>query len=436
MSIELSRDANQNNHMIPDVYRLGSVKKIRGVEGSTPWLFDFSDHYSLFDWGKMPDELPFKGNSLAFMSLAIYDYLQDSKSWDLLDKLPKHFESKPLIHSCLDWLSKNGLKTHLKGAWNNKGPIDLKDKKEWDRLEVKDPLYLDFNPFKVQKPNWNDDLSFWDYSGFENPKLKGMIPLEVVFRFGLPEGSSFRKRLKNKPYLEELFQSFQEPYFQEFKDDLHQGLYDNKLWDFPIIEFSTKWEPEDRFISYQEAQKISGLSDGEWATFIEWNRLVAIQLRSFFQKMNLVLWDGKCEWGMNDEEGPFIGQRSFVLIDSLGPDELRLTYEGAPLSKENLRVFYRKTKWANYVSVAKEESRSKGVKDWKDYFYKSKFPVSPEPPPLAEEQKILFSMIYQSLSNIICEKVYKKKPFPEAMTLDKLVKAISSLETEREGEAL
>ena len=67
MSIELSRDANQNNHMIPDVYRLGSVKKIRGVEGGTPWLFDFSDHYSLFDWGKMPDELPFKGNSLAFI---------------------------------------------------------------------------------------------------------------------------------------------------------------------------------------------------------------------------------------------------------------------------------------------------------------------------------------------------------------------------------
>ena len=69
---------------IPSVYRYGSVKKIRGVEGRSPWLFDFSDHYSLFDWGKMPDPLPLKGKSLALMTLALYDHLSSPNSWKSL----------------------------------------------------------------------------------------------------------------------------------------------------------------------------------------------------------------------------------------------------------------------------------------------------------------------------------------------------------------
>tara|TARA_Y100001954_G_scaffold238371_1_gene305691 strand:+ start:472 stop:1782 length:1311 start_codon:yes stop_codon:yes gene_type:complete len=431
MSFVSNESSKHLNKMIPDVYRLGSVKKIRGVEGCTPWLFDFSDHYSLFDWGKMPDELPLKGKSLALMSLAIYDYLEDSNSWESLDDFPGHIDSKSITHSCLEWLKKNGLKTHLKGAWNEKGPINLKNNKEWERLETKGPLYLDFTPFKVQKPKWSDDLSFWDYSCFKKPQLKGFVPLEVVFRFGLPEGSSFRKRIKDRPYLEEVLQTLPESYSNKFMEDLCNGQYDNGLWDFPIIEFSTKWEPEDRFVTYGEAQEISGLSDGEWAAFIEWNRLVAIKLRSFFKKIDLVLWDGKCEWGATNEEGPFPGQRNFVLADSLGPDELRLTYKGKSLSKEILRTSYRKTKWAKYVSLAKEESRSKGLKDWKDYFYKSNFPVNSEPPSLEKEHKNVFSMIYQTLSNHVCKQVYQKVPFPEAMALDDLVRAISSLESNK-----
>ena len=125
MSLVNNENVNHPNKMIPDVYRLGSVKKIRGEEGSTPWLFDFSDHYSLFDWGKMPDELPLKGNSLALMSLAVYDFLENGKSWELLKDLPGHLDSQPLTHTCLEWLKTNGLKTHLSGAWNNKGNLKI-----------------------------------------------------------------------------------------------------------------------------------------------------------------------------------------------------------------------------------------------------------------------------------------------------------------------
>ena len=125
-----------------------------------------------------------------------------------------------------------------------------------------------------------------------------------------------------------------------------------------------------------------------------------------------------------------------MLVDSLGPDELRLTYKGTPLSKEILRIFYRKTKWAHYVSLAKEESRAKGVKDWKDYFYKSNFPINPEPPSLKEEQKVVFSMIYQSLSNYVCKQVYGKTPFPDALKMEDLVMEISKLDENGKGVSL
>jgi len=69
MSLVNNESVNHPNKMIPNVYRLGSVKKIRGEEGSTPWLFDFSDHYSLFDWGKMPDELPSGAHELGRLRL-------------------------------------------------------------------------------------------------------------------------------------------------------------------------------------------------------------------------------------------------------------------------------------------------------------------------------------------------------------------------------
>jgi len=50
------------------VLHIGSVKNILGVEGASPYLFHFSDRFSVFDWGSMPDELDEKGTALAVMT--------------------------------------------------------------------------------------------------------------------------------------------------------------------------------------------------------------------------------------------------------------------------------------------------------------------------------------------------------------------------------
>ena len=38
-------------------------------------------------------------------------------------------------------------------------------------------------------------------------------------------------------------------------------------------------------------------------------------------------------------------ERHFVLVDSIGPDELRLTFKGTQLSKQNLRNSYKNSNW-------------------------------------------------------------------------------------------
>ena len=43
------------------------------------------------------------------------------------------------------------------------------------------------------------------------------------------------------------------------------------------------------------------------------------------------------------------------MVDSIGPDELRLTHSGVQVSKENLRTIYKKTAWYADLAKAKEK---------------------------------------------------------------------------------
>ena len=52
-------------------------------------------------------------------------------------------------------------------------------------------------------------------------------------------------------------------------------------------------------------------------------------------------------------------------MDSIGPDELRLTYNGVQLSKECLRQPYRGTSWHEATQQAKSLAKERGQTDWK-----------------------------------------------------------------------
>ena len=85
------------------------------------------------------------------------------------------------------------------------------------------------------------------------PELKNcLIPLEIIYRNGLPEGSSVFKRLEQgKITLKDLGLD----HYPKPGEHLAQ----------PIFDVSTKLEETDRYITWTEAQKIAGLTDPELA---------------------------------------------------------------------------------------------------------------------------------------------------------------------------
>jgi phosphoribosylaminoimidazole-succinocarboxamide synthase len=99
-------------------------------------------------------------------------------------------------------------------------------------------------------------------------------------------------------------------------------------------------------------------------------------------------------------------------VDSIGPDELRLTYEDAPLSKEFLRQIYAPTSWYKAVGKAKEIAKERGTTEWKEICVKE---LNEVPPALNAEQIQIASLLYKSLANEVAHAMKRPAPFePEA----------------------
>ncbi len=243
----------------------GSTKDV--YQAGEHYLFHFSNRYSVFDWGEMPDELNDKGLSLARFTKYLYGYLATKD-------IPTHLLNLPT---------------------------------QGHEMAIK--------PFKVLR----DSKVL--------PREENLfIPLEVIFRLGVASGSSLLKRGSH------------------FKE--------GERFAGPMIEFTTKLERFDRPLTHEEARALTGMNDTEWSELIRMTTLISRELEALFKVHNVILWDGKVEFAL----GEFIGEnRQIVLVDSIGPDELRLTKNNIQLSKEILRQFYRRSSWYEKLDQAKAE---------------------------------------------------------------------------------
>lgn len=64
------------NQLPPLLYQ-GSVKNVRGLAADASLVFEYSDRYSVFDWGEMPDQITGKGAALNLMGYAFFRYLEN-----------------------------------------------------------------------------------------------------------------------------------------------------------------------------------------------------------------------------------------------------------------------------------------------------------------------------------------------------------------------
>jgi phosphoribosylaminoimidazole-succinocarboxamide synthase len=97
------------------------------------------------------------------------------------------------------------------------------------------------NVYKPQTRAVHGKLEY-DYSIF-TPNLKNyLIPLEIIYRNGLPEGSSVFKRLEQgKVTLKDLGLDHQPEPREHFAK--------------PLFDVSTKLEETDRYVTWKESEK-------------------------------------------------------------------------------------------------------------------------------------------------------------------------------------
>jgi len=319
--------------------------------------FVFTDDYSVFDWGKMPDQIPDKGTTLCTMGACNFELLEAA-----------------------------GVSTHYRGVLADE-VVSLEA-----ALDAGDPpteMAIDL----TRVP----DLPFvdgsYDYEAyFAATGEHYLIPLEIVFRNRVPVGSSLRTRADPGAFGLDLSEWPDEPV------DLPE----------PVIEFSTKYEEQDRYLDRAEAEHIAGPAslDALESVAREVNRLVTEQA----EDAGLTHQDGKIECLFDDGE--------IRVADVVGTfDENRFSYRDQQVSKEVLRQYHRRTQpaWVETVAVAKSRADSESVADWKAL-------CDRDPEPLDETAVETARDLYCAGTN-----AYLDRQAFDAPTLDAAVEAVQEL---------
>jgi phosphoribosylaminoimidazole-succinocarboxamide synthase len=324
---------------------MGSVKDLEIIEKPTKTAlgsgrFHFSDRYSVFDWGEMPDHIDCKGEALCLMGAY-----------------------------CFEKLEEKGVRTHYRGVLDEK-------RRTVTFEELKTPTHImEVGLVNVYRPQIqkSDSKDLYVYDCF-TPSLKNfLIPLEIIYRNGLPEGSSVFKRLKQgKVTIKDLgLDRFPKP---------------GEQLETPIFDVSTKLEETDRYITWEEAKRIAALNDEE----LEAIRKVLAEVNHTISKIavqsGLRNEDGKIELAFDDK-------RTIMVVDVVGTlDECRFTYDSVHVSKEIARQFYKKTVWYRDVEDAKKSASSRGISDWKAL-------CKSQPPKLNAPLKGIISGLYKAAAN-------------------------------------
>ncbi len=247
---------------------LHSTKNLQVIEPPTAaregiGVFEFTDNFTVFHYGRMPDLIPGKGEATCRMAVFNFTLLEQAG-------VPTHFRR---------FIAPN-------------------------RIE-----------FDLARASGQD-------TGAPGPGTGNyLVPVQVIFRNELPQGSSVHQRLAAGTLA---------------LSDL--GLRDvpaiGEELEHPLIEYATKLEEANRFIGAPEAQRIAGLSDQQFREMGDLTVRVNEVITGHARELGLSHCDGKVEFLVSADG-------HIVLADSPGtPDESRLMYSGVHCGKQVIRNWY------------------------------------------------------------------------------------------------
>ena len=344
---------------------MGSVKDLEVIKPPTKdrlgtGRFHFSDRYSVFDWGEMPDLIEEKGAALCIMGAYCFEQLERETE----------------------------VKTHYRGLVASNGECGLRTK---DLDEPSDIMEVDLvNVIKPQPFTSDYGGLRYDYSVYTPELSNFLIPLEIIYRNGLPEGSSVFKRLAAGDL--------------EPKDlGLDHYPVPGEGLKTPVFDLSTKLEKGDRYITWLEAKEIACLTDDE-----------ADQIKDVLLKVDKLITKVSSKAKLKNEDGKielaFDPAREPIVVDVIGTlDECRFTYGGLHVSKEIARQFYKQTGWYKDIEEAKKEAKQKGVEDWKTL-------CKSQPEKLDPDLTRIIRNVYTSTANeFIGSKIFDSPKLAEVM---------------------
>jgi phosphoribosylaminoimidazole-succinocarboxamide synthase len=322
-----------------------SVKQIGVFTSPTPTQagvcdFIFRDVYSVFDWGKMP--MP-EGSSVDNTTIVLMAALN------------------------FEMMQRRGLKTHYIGMVDDRGEIvSFQDVADRHLGPVGGPQPLP-NKIRVRYVN-KLPVPFaegqYDYSAFQEPPANNFVyPLEFIFRNSLGKDASVWKRIARG-----------EISLSDF--GLPETLKPGDKLPSPVLDYSTKFESEDRYLRPEEAMKLAGLSPNRFANINEAILMADRLLTDDARSLGFVHEDGKVEMvRLGDNEDAFGDVAGTWHEDRylFGPD-------GKKISKQPYRDVNRllNPEWAAEIDQRKAEARERGIKDWKSLVTVQPKPLPPE----------------------------------------------------------
>ena len=333
----------------------GSVQKLYDVPGHPELIIsETTAGGSVFDVGTIFNIEGSDTGRAAFRHM-VFQELQDPGAWKELsgqlseDSPVMKLDTSGLLKGLLTEYCVNGAPTHHAGmieresgnVFPNGYPSNLSNLTLIRKYEV-------IKPVLKRVLGWH----FYDYSTYH--KIDGnVVPLEFIVRLGVTNGASILRKYSR------LGEGEKAAYLNDLGVD---SLSAWSRFDPPIVDLTTKYEPEDRNISRQEAALISSLDGEMFGRSMIMAVLGAFMLQRIFSKMGLSLWDMK--WEIAKDGG------KLLFVDTIDTDSVRVTYnmsrEGKEyfvhFNKQAMRDYYKiiHSDWLDAVNEAKKKAAKSG----------------------------------------------------------------------------
>ncbi len=336
------------------VYR-GSVQNLYAVPDHPGYVVcETTPAGSVFDVGSI---FNIDGNDLnrALFRHAMYSRLAKPETWQ---RVKAAILATPMDEAWRQELLTGPMETMLeRGAvTHHLGMVDAKTSEiVRDGMPANPSCFNVVRRFPVMHPPQRQLLGtfVFDYAQFQQSATY-VVPLEYIVRFGVTSGSSILKKDQS------LSDAAKRAYEQEL--GLSKPMATWKMLERPIYDLTSKYEPEDRAVSKQEALLMSGLSSADFLHTVKMAILGGWAVRELLESAGLLLWDLKWEFAVDREE--------LLFVDTIDADSFRATtfldVDGRQLvihyNKQAMRDYYRLVHPAWYAGIneAKQQAQKIG----------------------------------------------------------------------------